>query len=195
MKKLLFLPAITTLLFCLSSCKQQDEVVPSTSSAPLVEINPDICDAVALNFIAGQHINAGNIIVNNNETDIIVTYYTTNGWTLLETHLYVGSFEGIPVNNNGNPKIGNFPYKEEHIGNVTSYSYTIPISSLNNEDCVVIAAHASVGLVNEQGQIIQQETAWSEGSRISLHGSWAMFSNYCICNGGSGGGGGGGVEG
>lgn len=126
---------------------------------------------------AGQTIPVGDIVVSNDNDSIYVTYTLTGGWELVESHLYIGNVAGIPSNKSGNPKIGNFPYQRSHTAGTTTYSYSVVIPG--NESCYVIAAHASVQLV-QAGSIVQSETAWSEGTRMTQKGNWATYSDYCL---------------
>lgn len=143
---------------------------PSTPSTPCGQ-------AQVQNLMAGQFINSGNVTVTNDATNLYVTYNTVNGWEIQKTHLYVGDCDSIP-NKNGNPKIGLFPYQTSNNPRVTSFTYTIALSSLNGKACYCIAAHAEVVLVDGSGNVIQSETGWGQG--VSQGGnSWAMKFSYC----------------
>lgn len=139
------------------------------------------CVATIVTLIAGQTINSGTVTVTNDSNFIYVTYTTTNGWVLAQTHLYVGDCALIPVNNPGNPIPGQFPYASAH-NNVTTYTYQIPLSQIPSGSCGCIAAHAVVKKYNSSNQQIGQETAWGNGTRINLSGgNWGMKFDYCSC--------------
>ena len=139
------------------------------------------CVATIVTLIAGQTINSGTVTVTNDSNFIYVTYTTTNGWVLAQTHLYVGDCALIPVNNPGNPIPGQFPYASAH-NNVTTYTYQIPLSQIPSGSCGCIAAHAVVKKYNSANQQIGQETAWGNGTRINLSGgNWGMKFDYCSC--------------
>lgn len=160
-----------------SSCKKNTtlsavSVESSTATTPSTPCG----QAQVQNLMAGQNIVSGNVTVTNDATNLYVTYNTINGWQIQKTHLYVGNCNSIPTTNNGNPKIGLFPMQTAHSPRVTSYTYTIPLSTLDS--CYCIAAHAEVVLVNGSGNIIQSETGWGQG--VSIGGnSWAMKFSYC----------------
>ncbi|MEP6676074.1 MAG: hypothetical protein ABJA78_13010 [Ferruginibacter sp.] len=141
----------------------------STSCAPQVQ-----------SLIAGQHIEAGSVTVSNDNDFIYVTYNTANGYTLTQTHLYVGDCAMIPVTGSGNPVPGQFPYASAH-NHSTSYTYSIPISAIGLGNCGCIAAHAAVEKLNDAGQVIDSQTAWGNGTRITPKGNWAMKFTYCTC--------------
>ena|GEM_PF-3323233 len=89
-------------LVLLYAC-EQTELIPVSQ----LETSHQSIDSRALEsytLYGGQHIEAGTVTVETTETDLIVTYQTTDGWELGTTHLYVGTEEGLPTNNKGNPK-------------------------------------------------------------------------------------------
>jgi hypothetical protein len=134
--------------------------------------------------MAGQHIEAGTIRVSNDEENLYVTYTTTDEWQLSETHLAVAkTLSGIPQNKN-NMIPGQFPYKAYHNPTVSTWKYTISLSSLNVAagQTLYIAAHAVVEKLEDD--IFMEETAWGEGYRFGK--SWGMYFEYIVqaCNNG-----------
>lgn len=200
MKKLLLPVLLCAVLFTIS-CKKAEEAPAAAQEQPVapgsryvilapgdgnkeIVLNREgdpVCVATEVTLIAGQTINSGTVSVSNDGTYIFVTYTTTNGWVLSQTHLYVGDCALIPVNNPGNPVPGQFPYTSSH-ANVTSYTYQIPLSQIPVGTCGCIAAHAVVKQYNASNQQIGQETAWGNGVRINLSGgNWGMKFDYCSC--------------
>lgn len=181
--------ALAFMSFAFFSCQKTgiDELTPVNNSTQAKTGNGKIanrdpgengCTPTTVSLIAGQHIDAGSVTVTNDANYIYVTYTTTGNWVITQTHLYVGACNGIPVNNSGNPKIGQFPYSGTH-ANLTTYTYQVPISALNG--CGCIAAHAVVKELDGNGNTIQTQTAWGNGTQITPGGSWAMKFEYCIC--------------
>ncbi len=198
MKKNLLLVAIaaTAIFF---SCKKT-ETIPLTKPADAVNhlspnvnstgINPNrvgpgdsgLCEATTVTLIAGQSINSGTVTVTNDDANIYVTYSTANGYTLTQTHLYVGNCALIPVNSQGNPVPGQFPYASPH-NNITSYTYTVPLSAIPAGSCGCIAAHAVVEKRDANGNLLDSQTAWGNGTRINPRGgNWGMSFSYCSCD-------------
>ncbi|WP_420601460.1 hypothetical protein [Flagellimonas sp.] len=95
-------------------------------------------------LFAGQHTEVGKVSVTESGGNYIVTYEITNSeWCITETHLsVVNTPEDFPMNNGGNPKIGNFEYKGDHECEKT-VTYEVPI-----EKGPYIAAHAVVECVS-----------------------------------------------
>lgn len=180
---------IATVLF---SCKKAD--VPLTQKP--ADINLQVAEVrlnetvlgksgdpqnfnTSVTLVAGQHINAGNIEVTNDDEYIYVTYATANGYTLTQTHLYVGNCALIPVTRAGNPIPGQFPNATAH-RNITSYMYRVPISAITIGNCGCIAAHAVVQKLDAKGKVIDEQTAWGQGTRINpTGGNWGMKFEYC----------------
>ncbi|HEX2684767.1 MAG TPA: hypothetical protein VHL77_12570, partial [Ferruginibacter sp.] len=122
---------------------QKYVIIPESGDEGPIRGRIDDCIPGEVALIAGQTMNAGSVTVTNDASYIYVTYTTTNGWVLTETHLYVGDCALIPVNNPGNPIPGQFPYSGTH-ANLTTYTYQIPISAIPAGSCGCIAAHAVV---------------------------------------------------
>lgn len=196
-KNLLIVALAATAIFF--SCKKT-ETFPSTKPADAVNhvsqnlqssgANPGrvgpgdsgLCEATTVALIAGQSINSGTVSVTNDDAYIYVTYTTANGYTLTQTHLYVGDCALIPVNSQGNPSPGQFPYASAH-NNITSYTYAVPLSAIPAGSCGCIAAHAVVEKRDANGTLIDSQTAWGNGTRINPRGSnWGMSFSYCSCD-------------
>lgn len=194
MKKLLLPALFAATVFVIFSCKktQVDAPAPENTQRYVTGIQNkeasdrdmgriDNCLPTDVDLIAGQNMVAGTISVINDENNIYVTYTTTGGWVLTQTHLYVGDCALIPVNNPGNPIPGQFPYAGTH-NNLTSVTYTVPLSRIPAGTCGCIAAHAVVKQLNISGGTIQTQTGWGNGVRINLNGgNWGMKFDYCSC--------------
>jgi hypothetical protein len=130
-------------------------------------------DVLVQDLFAGQHIPVGTV---RYEFTIAATFdatYTLNeGWYMSESHLYAGDLEFMPVTGPGNPKIGKFPYKEDHDPAVNVYTYSIPLSDLPpGEEGFVCAAHCVVD--NDE---FNEETAWAFGSDNFSDRSWGWYT-------------------
>lgn len=137
-------------------------------------------------LLAGQTIPAGSVCVEVNEENLVVSYNTTDGWTLDEVHLWVGSsLASLPKNKSGNPVPGSFPYKSGSLGDgVTSYVIEVSLADLGftcpgDDKEFHLAAHAAVRKQLDDGSY-QTETGWSEGPRIKVKGNWATYSSFTL---------------
>jgi hypothetical protein len=176
MKKLLLLiVAIAIIAGC-----SKDEVVDPVSPG---DLNASLKDYVmTVDLMAGQHINVGTVTyVDDENGHFIITYTLTGGWTMSESHVYVGLYNNMPLNKPGAPKIGNFPYKETHSPAVTTYTYTVSSEGLPGPDLdnpenhykdLVFAAHCVVN--NPNGG---NETGWAAGNDCFDKG-WGMYNYF-----------------
>ena len=139
---------------------------------------------------AGQTIEIGTVSMEVVNDDLVITYQTDSGWQLQETHLWVGDdLADMPQTRKGNPKIGNFPFNSGDISGESNRIETIALNLLgfscpSNDSVYYVAAHAAVQLVDGSGNVVQTETAWSEGSRYVERGMWGTYSSLpltCDC--------------
>jgi len=124
-------------------------------------------------LLAGQNINAGTVIVSNNNHELSITYISTEDWSLHNTSLDIAvELSDIPVNRAGAPQIGLFNHKKSHDENTFQYTYTFKLEELGVEpgQQIFIAAHADI-VHPEYGS----EGAWGEGDRFTQIGTWAMY--------------------
>ena len=124
------------------------------------------CTTVTL--IAGQHHEAGQVTIDSDGENLIITYSTNPDWTIDLTHLSIGNCneQWIPTTGSGNPKIGQFEHTEPHTQGTNEVTYLINLDALNEAYC--FAAHAEVTGPNGG------ETAWAEGFNFEGN-SWAMY--------------------
>ena len=186
---------LTLLTLCVAT------VVLGTASKALAEGCVSTSDGSGIQtqtLYAGQTIDAGTVTVQVVNNNLEVTYATTGGWEIVETHLWVGDdLTNMPQTRKGNPKVGNFPYHSDDITGATSYTTSIPLAVLGfscptADSTYYIAAHAALRKSNGSGGY-QTETGWADGDRFVDRGAWGTFFTIvltCDCNGGGGGGGG-----
>lgn len=146
-------------------------------------------ETTTVNLLAGQFIESGSVTVGNDEDTLYVTYSATDPWLISEVHLHVAdSLSDIPVNRKGNPIPGQFEYAENFDPAVDSYTFAIPLAEADEDGdgSLEIAAHAVVIQVDENGNVIANETGWGEGPRFTDKGSWGMHFAYTVqsCDGG-----------
>jgi hypothetical protein len=145
-----------------------------------VNLDPIFCGTPQeVILYAGQNIDAGNVKVWNDATNLYVQFNTSGDWVITQTHVAVAtSLAGIPQKN-GNPVPGLFPYKEVHDPAVTTYTYTIPLGSWEAGQELYIATHAALALLDENGNVIQTETGWGFGPNFPGR-NWATYLMYTV---------------
>lgn len=187
MKKIYLIALCATALLTFSCSSEQTETDPLTEQNVSFFINEmdttglikpkletDTCTEIDL--IAGQYYDAGSVIVTEDEQYLYITYTAENNWKIKATHMYAGVCDDIPQTRSGNPKVGVFDYGTEHSEGTNEVVYAIEKEFF--DECFCVAAHAEVVLVDESGNVIQEETAWGEGPQFDGN-SWAMYREFC----------------
>lgn len=127
---------------------------------------------------AGQTTNAGTVTVSNDADELFVTYATTDPWRMTKTQVAVGdTLTSIPVNKAGNPVIGSFAHQAAFSPAASTYTLTIPKTSLSLDanQAVSVAAHADLVKLAADGSVLASETGWAAGKRFVERGSWATY--------------------
>ncbi|MCD6218442.1 hypothetical protein J7L05_11390 [bacterium] len=166
------LMAVMVLMFAGCSSSTNSVIIPNPDEARDTSYLPDeYCgEATIVPLIAGQNITVGEVIVTNDEEFIYVEFVTWDPWVLIETHVAVSdTLDGIPQTKKGSPKIGHFDYT------IDSF---IELSQWPDATELYIAAHAVVHMLGENGEVLQEETAWAKGEGFDK--SWAMYFLYTI---------------
>ncbi|MDY2587693.1 hypothetical protein [Winogradskyella aquimaris] len=146
----------------------------------------DDAPCVTTALVAGQHHVAGTVSISIVDGNLVVTYFTTEEWTLGTTHLSIGNCndDWVPLNGAGNPQIGQFEFTEptSTSDNEVVYIIALPDGFEGQDYC--FSAHAEV-----EGPT-GGETAWAEGEQFSGN-SWAMYDEFntsdCTDGGSNGG--------
>lgn len=191
---------ITALIFVLflvlEGCELTPEIIKETSGDNFVtegtysvsgdkmiaEISKDkICGKpFKSKLLTKERVSIGEISVANDNEQLIVTYLMKGDWEVGSTHLFVGTKTHLPVNNGGNPMIGNFPFKNPGEDGLKSITYRIPLTDIfpDVKNCVIVMAHIEAS--GPSGKV----SAWGDGKAFS-GASGATFFTYCIdpCNG------------
>ena len=146
-----------------------------------------VCAQTVVDLIAGGGdgvgTDVGDVTITFDGVNITVAVSVDSPWVALGNHVAVGTVDSegniydIPVNKNGNPKVGKFPNK---VGDV------IPVPAIPEGGSLIVAVHVKVQDPNvivvpddpETPDVDEteylEETAWGAGD--SFPGSnWAMY--------------------
>ncbi|MGI6208704.1 MAG: hypothetical protein ACOYEW_10915 [Anaerolineae bacterium] len=166
---------------------------------PMVVLAHTQEDPLRVDLIAGQNMDAGDVLVWNgveNGRAFLQVTYAGKDWCVGETHLHVAtSLADIPQTRSGNPIPGQFTYKRE--GACTpGASIRIPLDNVPVGTVLYIAAHAEVfPMVDGGGSCCgcdpcgdlcsrcdctgEGETAWGFGPGFS-GANWATYFTYTV---------------
>lgn len=129
-------------------------------------------------ILAGQTILAGNVIISNTNTELIIKATSNNllGWYIQKVHIYASV--NSPVL--GNPAPGQFPYQSIFYSPpINNYELHIPLAELN-ANCsskIYMALHFEMVRV-QNGSIVQTETGWSYGPDVFNSARWGWQFSY-----------------
>jgi hypothetical protein len=158
MRKINQILAIALLSIAFVSCSKEflneDATTNSIQTATTLKSTglSALCGSDTLTLWAGQTIDAGTLIVSNDETNLYVTYNTTGDFGTL--HLWVGTdLTLLPTTPNGSglgtPIPGQFPYVYDAAG-LTTYTFTIPLANISFYtacgNTINVVAHAEVSI-------------------------------------------------
>jgi len=148
MKKLYYLIVIVLISgLVLTGCSLLSNIsqVPTTGQSGITYLTKHTeGDPQKIDLLAGQTLNVGEVKVWNDTENLYVKYVIDDtDWCLTETHLHVATSIGdIPQTKKGNPKPGQFEYKEKHDCEL-EFLYTIPLTWVPETE-LFIATHAVV---------------------------------------------------
>lgn len=180
MKKLpLLITPILFLTLCMMSCTQE-ELRTTLNCEADTTINPVITDLtcdedVSLELIARWTIPVGTVTVSRQDDILSVEYITTSDRVMTSSSLYVGPCEGIPFDENCEPRLENFPFQEIHDPAVTNHKYEVLITG--QEDCFCLVAQATTELPVDGGQLIY--SSFGVGGNDLPGNQWGDFAIIC----------------
>ena len=109
----------------------------------------DASDGV-VDLVGGKNTKVGTVSWEEAGGGVLVTYSTLPGYCITEWHLGAGTVDGegdltgIAVNGGGNPQVGQFDFKGENVGCLTTVEQFVPDANFEGEGDRVLAAHAVV---------------------------------------------------
>ena len=158
------------------SCQKDDVTLGDIAlKSASVDLNDDDC-VIEYQLIAGQKYPVGTIKITVINDILEVEYLLDPGYSLINSHLWIGTNAALVPGGEKNPSPGLFKFNDLYkTGNV----YIIPLSdlSLSCGDNAVIYAHATVG--NESLWGVKTNTAWSNVND-NKKGSWGTYSTFQV---------------
>jgi hypothetical protein len=183
------------LVLTFSSCTQSaDLMATSPEDSPVYLKSAKLttaeypCNPKSVPFIDGQNNTAGvvDLSVNPDNGNILVSVSTQNNWAFKGIQIFIGSQAEFPVNNGGNLQMGNFPVNMRFSGYRTTFGYELVVNanSVSTDDegraYIVVAVHADIDQLDANGRVLQSESAWMDGTRITTRRSWAAWYRYYL---------------
>ena len=185
MKKNLFFYALTVSLITIFSCQKIDVNPVEKATLPAAKGTGNKsgfaggnCLPKEARLVTEQNNDAGTVTVSNDADYIYITYTSEGDWILAETHLYVGDCTLIPMNDDGTPDTGLYPYAGVHT-KLRTYTYQVPLSLIPVGTSGCISAQTVLVKLDDANQVIEQQTAW--GQSISVKDRDGISFEYFSC--------------
>jgi len=184
---------LATIMMVAFSCSKEKTIDPSlgnTQAQKSVLGWSTVFTPSSFDLMAGQNIYIGTVyfeLVGAEPTtaNLKVTYALVNGWQMNQIHFWIGTDQNAypkvkSGTGKGSPIPGQFPYKFENLGAVSTYSFEVPPIKGTTwcGNTFYFIPHTAVQLPNGDGTY-QTQTAWADG--WELPGSnWAMESSFSV---------------
>ncbi len=185
-----FSTALIAVGFALYGCNQnptgsvsQDGLADPVIAASTLS-GPANCSRTTVQLTYSQLYNGGSVSVGVVGTNLVVIYTAATGYTLNETHFWIGTNPNlIPLTKTFNTTPGQFPYGHHPLpAGTIADTLKIPLSTIGNPSCgttLYAAAHAAMSKV-VNGVVVQNGTGWGSGTRINSKGDWGMYFPFVV---------------
>lgn len=136
---------------------------------------------------AGQTIRSGEMEISNSATHLRLDSRAFAPWQIRAVHIYAG-LDPVPTSGGGNMAPGQFPYQTEYNPPVDRHVEMIALSDLGAGcgDTLYVAAHYEMVQVDDDGNVVAEETGWAHGKESSTGSQWGWWEYYDLCCLGSG---------
>ncbi|MCI0505118.1 MAG: hypothetical protein L0Z73_03310 [Gammaproteobacteria bacterium] len=121
------------------------------------------CDnSLTVPLLIDEKIQAGVVKVSYDEHNLTIKYVANDGWLIETTRLAVAdSFEGLPQDRYGNPKLRHFPYQTHHQKPVDAITHSLSTKNWPIGTELYIAAQADVVAVKSRhGKMRFKADSW-----------------------------------
>ena len=174
MKYILAFVTISLLIFL--GC-QKNEIIEENKSSDtgFYKDQQELCgDPYVASLVDwDQTINAGNVIVGNDETMLYVTFESATDWNFNSTYLYVGSADSVPgslyPSDSGHFSPWLFPYAVWHPAGTQQHTFSINLEEL--DDCFIVVAYSNILNISTGEEFI----VWGKSNSKSL----GYYFEYC----------------
>jgi hypothetical protein len=151
------------------------ELTPPT--LPSLNINSVCPDGVEVTLLASQTIDAGKVVVSNDDDELTVTFCTSGDWLLAKTDVHVADDAGDIPQNRGGFIPGQFDQGETHAPEYRSvYTHTFDLGGWEPGDVLAIAAHADLVKLDGDQNVTETAGAWGDGTNVGRN--WSMYFTY-----------------
>ncbi len=129
-------------------------------------------DTSMVTIWAGQHYDAGYVLIWTFADSVYLRTHTTGSWLMEEWQMaYADSGAGLPRNKPGHLVPGHFPYKAEFSPPETTYTYALPLTNHEAGETICFAIHVELQAPNGDTASME-EGGWA--------GEWKGFFSWVM---------------
>ncbi len=118
----------------------------------------------------------GNASLQNDPSDFYLNINLNNYRFLEEIYVYTAGSGPLPLNNDGDLELEEFPY--HYVLNQSSSQFTLTIPNGRMQSCGSVIVWARISTKNVFGQVTATTTAWMSGTAIAN----GFETNFCLTN-------------
>jgi len=199
MKKIKWLFGLAILLGGLVACNEDVVTTESIDEGQLKMVSysqeiiiPDPCGYGEFTLWAGQTIDAGQVIVYNDASNLYVTVIATVGFQSVSENIKMWVGTDLTTLDGGGisrPSAGGFPYKVTVTGSTTTHTFTIPLETVPGYNATVcgvqtiwVVVHVDILAPDGNGGSSAQ-TAWGGGDEGPGNAWWYLIGYIPDCCG------------
>lgn len=196
MRRIVQVLAVALALFATTSCSEEMQDPLLTADSGVMEVSGGVvfapgvpttfCGSDTVTLWAGKTINAGNVVIANDATNLYVTVTSTCGFQTISENIkmWLGTnLENLDGGGITRPSAGGFPYKAT-VTSGNTHTFTVPLNLIPFYDAtkcgvqpIYVVVHADVLVCDGSGNPSGGETAF--GGDVPGPGkAWWFYSVY-----------------
>ncbi len=155
-----------------AGCDRQMTGSPVGGLGQTEPLSADPGDTSMVTIWAGQHYDAGYVLIWTYADSVFLRTHTTGSWLMKEWQMaYADSGAGLPRNKPGHLVPGHFPYKTEFSPPETTYTFALPLTNFENGDTICFAIHVELEATSND-TVLMEEGGWA--------GEWKGFFSWIV---------------
>jgi LruC domain-containing protein len=125
-----------------------------------------------------DNLEIGTVVIGNDIDSLYITVNTKDQWFINETHIFIGEKRNVPIDESLSIDKENFPIKSSHDPVVQSYQFTMSLKDFSA--CEDIIVHVSAKRLSNNGDLLEEKSAWLDGSNLEGIATNGFYVNYCL---------------
>lgn len=163
------------------SCKEDEEISESIEflNEEIVPPTETTCgSSLTRDINTSGGVKVGEVVLANDIDSLYVTVNTDEEWYFSAAYLYIGEIRNIPVNDDLNVRVNEFPIKTSHEPLVRSVQFTFSLNEI--AACEDIALSLETKRLNSSGNVLEEARSWMDGSALDGVAVDGSYYEYCL---------------